>query len=140
MPIRRNFRFADIKGKLASPATMRTVGLNIAVHIVRRTMSGIDEQGRRFVPYAKSTKRRKLSYGSGAVDLFESGDMLNDIGVTKVTAKSVRVGFSSKEMEQRARHHEEGHGNLPVRRFMGVSHAWVLEAVKTIQRGLRLKT
>jgi hypothetical protein len=133
----RTFRFRDIK--FVDRSTMREVGNTIAVRIVNRTLSGKDENNRRFIPYSERYRRRKKTYGrTDVVDLHESGDMLNDLGPTEVTDAKVRVGFTDPDMEYLAKCHDQGRGNNPERRFMGIPEAWVRDIVAMIKE--RIKT
>lgn len=134
---RTTFRFTDIR--FATPDTMREIGNRVSVAIVNRTMSGKDEDGKRFVPYSKAYRKRKPTYGGGdVVDLHLSGDMLADIGPTEVTDRRVRVGFTDPDLKERASYHEDGRGHMPVRRFMGITSRMVREIVQYLRERMRL--
>ena len=137
--VTKSYRSLKDSIEFSNPAIMREIGQRLVVNIVRRTMSGKDENNRNFAPYAASTRRRKPTYGGrGGVDLYETGQMLNNLDVTEVTAKTVKAGFTDSEMEARARHHIEGHGSLPVRAFMGISKSWVDDIIKLIKQRMKV--
>ena len=81
---------------LSTKQIMREVGLLARERILRRTASGIDEHDHAFAPYSPGYAQQKgKELGVGGVNLQVSGAMLNAIVVTKVTAKSVTLEFSS---------------------------------------------
>ena len=144
--VRRNFRFSDLIDQRGSADVMREAGLRLAVKIENRTMSGLDERGRRFAPYSpayrKGVKRggvvRFASKSIGPVDLHLTGQMFRDFDVVQVTAKSVGLGFRGSESGKKADWHESGAGRLPVRKFLGVPDVWVADLVQFISRKLRI--
>lgn len=74
--------------------------------IVRRTESGRDINGRRFVRYTKEYRKFKIrTTGSGQVNLRLSGQMLDSI-TSKVEVRSTvivwSIFFSNREAEQKA--------------------------------------
>jgi hypothetical protein len=128
--IRRNFAFKDIK---LTPGrdTMREVGMHLVERTVRRTKSGRDEDGRAFAPYQSGRP--------GPVDLHDTGQMLDeDYGIGMLTENRVGLGMATARSADIAEKHEQGHGNLPVRRFLGIPQSWVREVKQIIMRRLRL--
>src|SRR4029077_757463 len=82
--------------KLTDRALMREVGLLARERIVRRTISGLDENERGFTPYSRDYAARKAAeLGGGGVNLQVSGAMLNAIVISEVTEDSVTLSFSS---------------------------------------------
>jgi hypothetical protein len=128
--IRRNFKFADMK-LTPGRETMREVGNHLVERTVRRTKSGRDEDGRPFVPYQSGRP--------GPVDLHDTGQMLDeDYGIGHLTENEVGLGMATSRSAVIAEDHERGHGNLPVRRFLGIPLSWVREVKVIIMRRLRL--
>src|SRR5262245_54898818 len=81
---------------LTNRQLMREIGLQARETIIKRTLSGTDQDGRSFRPYSPGyakTKQRHL--GKSQVDLQASGAMLNAIVLVDVTDDSVTLGFSS---------------------------------------------
>jgi hypothetical protein len=88
--IKANFGpLADLK--LSSRELMKEIGLLARERIVRRTISGLDEDERAFQPYSPAYAKAK---GSARVTLQVSGAMLNAIQITDVTDTSVTLGFA----------------------------------------------
>jgi hypothetical protein len=139
---------------------MAAIGKALIDQIVARTRSGLDEQNRPFAPYAgtrtvtvqgrnargqfgpgrretknfnRRRKRNGKPYGA-VVDLTDSGDMLDKMVPFQQTDRSVRVGWQSPTLKKRASYHEQGAGHLPVRRFLAVPRAWVIDAVARLWR------
>ena len=104
-------------------ADLRAAGVEIAVKVQNRTQGGKDENNARFKPYTPAYAKQK-GVGVTQVDLYRSGDMLNNLDVLEVTDHSVAVGFSDSAMKQRAEHNE-----ARGRKFLGVPASWI-EAIK----------
>lgn len=89
--VKRNFApLADLQ--ITTKALMKEVGLLARERIIRRTISGQDEDERAFAGYSAGYAKLK---GSSQVNLQLSGGMLNAITITDVTDNSVTLGFSS---------------------------------------------
>jgi hypothetical protein len=92
--ITRNFgRLADIP--LGSETLMREVGLLVRERIVRRTLSGQDQDEAPFAPYSARYAAQKAEAlgGAGTVNLQVSGQMLQGITITECDAQHVALGF-----------------------------------------------
>lgn len=122
----RNWTFREKVGvdRWGGETTMREIGNRIAVKVVQRTMSGRDETGAAFAPY-KTTPRFK--YGKGAVDLYDSGRMLNDFNPVEVTSHRVRVGFNSARSREIAGYHMTGTWKMAQRRLIGMNREWLAD-------------
>jgi hypothetical protein len=141
-------------------SAMAAIGHALIDQIRARTQSGLDENNRPFAPYAGTrtvtvqgrdtrgrfgpghretknfSRRRKRNgqpYGT-VVDLTDSGDMLDQMAPFQQTDRSVRVGWRSTKLKNRATYHERGAGHLPVRRFLAVPRSWVVDAVNRLWR------
>jgi hypothetical protein len=81
--------------QLSTKALMREVGLMARERIVRRTLSGIDMEGRAFQPYsaAYSEAKAKELGSASPVNLQVSGRMLQGLIIVDVTDESVTLGF-----------------------------------------------
>lgn len=93
--VRLNFGpLADLP--LTDRALMREVGLIARERVIRRTLSGHDQNDSAFHQYSPgyATQKSKTLGGSGAVNLQASGAMLNAIQITDVTEDSVTLGFN----------------------------------------------
>lgn len=119
------------KLKFADERTMRAAGVWLAVQLENRAAGGKDEAGNRFKPYSARYAKWK-GVAQSAVDLHLSGAMWAAFGVLSATARSVRIGFSSKAMEARARYNEQ-----QGRRFLGVEARWLTEIRRRISAGIR---
>lgn len=74
---------------------MRKIGLTIRERVIRRTLSGHDEDGGAFRPYSRryAEQKGKALGGATTVNLQASGRMLQGIVVTAVSDDSVTLGF-----------------------------------------------
>lgn len=134
MTVKRNFSFAKVLDDLQpSEADMREAGEQLAVKIENRTLAGLDEDGRRFAPYARG--RRK--FGKRAVDLHDTGRMFQDFGVVKATRRMFALGFRSRRSERIADWLSSGTSRMPARRFLGVPASWIDDLIRTLKRQLR---
>lgn len=92
--ITRNFGpLANIP--LTSKALMREVGLLARERIIRRTLSGRDQNDAPFHPYSpeyRATKAKELG-GGGTVNLQVSGRMLQGLVLSEITETSVTLEF-----------------------------------------------
>ncbi len=128
--VSRNFRFSDIK-LTPGRAAMEDAGDFLVKRIVRRTQSGRDEDNRKFAGYPGRPHT--------TVDLTDTGQMLEqDLQPVVVTETRVGIGFTTYRSANIADHHLEGHGRLPVRRFLGIPSSWVREVTTMIARALKL--
>jgi hypothetical protein len=133
--VRRNFSFEKIVKEAVPNGVMREAAHALAQRIERRALSGLDENNRRFAPYAPSTRERG---GKSTVDLHDTGQMFRDLQPVKVTRTAFGLGFRTERSERLAIWHESGAGTLPVRKFMGVPAVWVGDIVRFIQSKLKL--
>lgn len=79
--------------------------------IVRRTRSGLDSGGFPFAPYALHGPR------SGAVDLTETGAMLNSLRVMEWTPAGALLVCA----DEKAEFHQYGEGHNPERHWLGTT-------------------
>lgn len=85
---------ADLR--LSSRDLMKEIGLLARERVIRRTVSGVDENDTRFKSYSPGYAAAKArEVGSASVNLQLSGGMLNAITIVELTDKSVELGFSS---------------------------------------------
>lgn len=89
--------FGSLKDlKLTTRELMKEIGLLARERIVRRTISGRDEDDQSFEPYSAAYAKRKAEeLGGGGVNLQVSGAMLNAIVITELTDDSVTLGFNT---------------------------------------------
>lgn len=128
-----NFRLRSIEW--SNEVTMKEVGNRIAVRVVNRTLSGLDEDGAPFAPYKAHKGKGRWGKGpSDPVTLHDTGAMLANLGPVDVTQRSVRIGFSDPAQEAKARAHDSGvpRRGLPQRRFLGVPEDWVKEIIEFV--------
>jgi len=80
--------------KFSNRALMREIGLLVRQQVIRRTISGRDEDGGPFRAYSPSYRRQKSrELGAGTVNLQVSGQMLNAIAIVDIDDDSVTLGF-----------------------------------------------
>ena len=81
---------------LSTEALMHEVGLLARERVIRRTLSGLDEQELPFYPYSVTYRLRKMAEVGTAepVNLQLSGDMLNAITIIEIARNTVALGFS----------------------------------------------
>lgn len=127
------FRVRSVKmaQKYQTPGAdvMRKVGDAVLPKIIARTQSGLDENRRRFAPYAKDSKK-----AGKTVDLTETFDMLSQMTVVKATPKTVRLGWKSRKLGTRAGFLHGGTENMPARPFVGITTQWVIDALRKFYR------
>jgi hypothetical protein len=85
--------------ELVTADDMREIGLLAREQIVRRTIAGVDAEGRAFQEYSPGyAKAKREALGSDRVNLQVSGGMLNDLSIVdvKVTEEkaSVTLGWT----------------------------------------------
>jgi hypothetical protein len=90
----RNFPELDTL-ELTTIEDMREIGLMARQQILARTISGLDADGAAFAPYSQSyADRKRAVLGTSTVNLQVSGNMLNHLGIVKVEADSVTLGWN----------------------------------------------
>jgi hypothetical protein len=134
--VRSNFKFADITKQAATASTMREEGERLAVEIENRTLSGVDEDRRKFAPYSPEYQRRE-KFGSSTVDLHRTGRMFSDFGVVKANRNGFSLGFRTSKSDQIASYHDEGTKNMPQRKFIGVPASWVTALLRRIRERIK---
>jgi hypothetical protein len=141
--VSRNFKVEDLVRDLQpTESELRREGEALVDRVKQRTLSGRDENNRAFEPYAPATvaghgQRRGRGgrfVSKTLVTLKDTGEMLDDLQVVKVTRKGFGLGFRTKRSEKLAEYHESGAGDLPVRKFLGIPNAWVDEMMAKLQR------
>lgn len=92
--VKTNFKpLKDLQ--LSTRDLMKEVGLLARERVIRRTLSGRDEDDRAFKMYSTSYAYRKFKEtGSVVPNLQLSGAMLNAIVLTEVKDDSVTLGFA----------------------------------------------
>lgn len=104
----------------------REFGRRVIDRMVERTQSErVDKNGRSFKGYSKAYADSLAGqvYGKKkgeTADLTASGQMLANLEVIATPARSVVIGFTSQEQNDKAHGHVFGGGNLPVRDFFGL--------------------
>lgn len=82
------------KIKLVDEKLMAEVGDLALSMIRRRTATGRDVNNAAFQPLSPAyAKQKQAALGNSRADLIVSGRMVNEMGRTKVTAKTVTLGF-----------------------------------------------
>src|SRR5207244_1054105 len=96
--VSRNFKFVSLSVLEGAEAEMRAAGVQLSVDLENRALSGRDENGRAFAPYAAGTVRDK--HGDRTVTLHRTSRMFGDFGVLQVTARGFGLGFKTDESLQ----------------------------------------
>lgn len=115
----RNFKryVAGFKQRLnrAIPKALNRSGEKTVETIVDRTQRGVSVSGTRFKRYSKDYAKYRKQEGRGTKpDLNFSGRMLSNLGVERGGRNKVKVAFSRKEEQKKARE------NQKTRPFIGV--------------------
>lgn len=129
----------DVAKRWSRPGrtAMARIGVDLAIKVENRTERGLDEQNRSFAPYRPSTIREK---GSSRVNLrgaHGGSHLLDDLGPTRVTETSVRVGFSSPRNEEIAGYLTGGTSRMAARPFLDVPRQWIRDALRKFYRPWR---
>ena len=99
----------------AIPNALNRSGEKTVETIVDRTSRGVSATGGRFKRYSKAYADYRAEKGRGSTpDLNFSGRMLSNLGVERVNNTTVKVAFSRREEENKARN------NQKKRPFIGV--------------------
>lgn len=122
-----------------TPTVMRDAGRDLAVKIINRTFSGVDEDGKRFAPYSPDYAAQK-NVSPTNVTLLRSGEMLNGLDVVSYTDRHVTIGWRDPTLRDRASYQENPSGGRhqstvtgqfmkgrPARRFLGIPKGWVTD-------------
>ena len=94
--VSRNFTIETLLGAVRpTREDMRELGLIARERIVRRTLRGVDADGKPFAPYSAGyAKQKAQALGSAApVNLQVSGAMLNQLQIVKLSDTEVRLGW-----------------------------------------------
>jgi len=115
-------RFLKFRKKLPREVTkgLLRAGLQLKEIILDKTDRGIDQDGKRFVPYSKSYSDEK---GKTTVNLQDTNRMLQSITARPEGKNKVKLFFRSQREANKALFHQKGLGNLPKRKFFGFSRA-----------------
>jgi hypothetical protein len=117
-----------------NPDSLEAVAKQVIYLIEKRTANGRDKRGNPFKGYSEEYKKSMdyLAAGkTGQVNLRLSGEMMTDLDVTNLTARTVAIGFPDDEKRAIAHGHITGaNGNLPVRDFMGISKEELATAIR----------
>jgi len=91
--------------------------------IRKRTLSGVDVDGKEFQEYAESTKKYKRALGKSdsIVDLTDRSRMLGQSMQTKKIADGGLIYFADAQRREVAMKHNEGQGRMPKRTFFSIS-------------------
>ena len=111
-------RFLKFRKKLPREVTkgLLRAGLQLKEIILDKTDRGFDQDGKRFVPYSKSYSDEK---GKTTVNLQDTNRMLQSIDSKVKNKNTVQIYFRSQRQAKKALWHQQGMGNLPVRKFFG---------------------
>lgn len=133
----RNFKFRDVTKAIGNDRMMREAGEMLAMRIENRTLSGVDENRRSFIPYTDAYARRK---GERTVTLHgPQSRMFRDFGVVEVGPKRFGLGFRTRLSELKGLVHDQGLGTQPKRPWAGVPAAWVTELLQFIRARIRIR-
>ena len=91
-------------------------GLQLKKIIDTRTDMGLDINKRRFVAYSPMYSALK---GKTVVNLQDTNKMLQSIDSKVKNKNTVQIYFRSQRHAKKALWHQQGMGNLPVRKFFG---------------------
>ncbi len=103
--------------------------------IRKRTLSGVDVDGKEFQEYAESTKKYKRSLGKSdsIVDLTDRSRMLGQSMQTKKIADGGLIYFADAQRREVAMIHNEGQGRMPKRTFFSISQQEFNKALVWLQ-------
>lgn len=93
-------------------------------HIIERTQSGADLNGKTFKPYSseyKESAEYKILKSGGKVNMTLTGNMLGDIDVLSDGPNTIHYGFEDPEEIAKAYRHNTGDAGMPKREFFGVT-------------------
>jgi hypothetical protein len=116
---------------------MEKVAKQVVRLIERRTASGLDMHGNKFVGYSEayinSINFKAADKSPGQVNLRLIGEMMTELDVISASNGKVTIGFEDPEQRAKAHGHQvgkEGGSNLPKREFIGVSVDELASAIR----------
>jgi len=105
-------------------AFREAVGQAIIDAMLTRTEQSVDVNGKSFTKYSKEYKG-SLDFDaagkSNKVNLRLTGDMLDQIDVTKIDGNTIEIGWDDSDESAKAHGHITGGGNMPKRDFFGIN-------------------
>jgi len=126
-----------VAATLTNDSFRREFGRRVIDRMVERTQDErVDKNGNRLKPYsaayAESLAGQVYGKRKGEIaDLTASGQMLANLEVIATPARSVVIGFTSQEQNDKAHGHVFGGGHLPVRDFFGLPKDEQVEILKS---------
>lgn len=121
-------------GKLADVAARR-----VPEHIEQRLARNMDVDGNTFAPLDADTLRQRSTSGRGAGQVlqgapFEVRELSREVHDDRL---EVTFGASTPELRRIGAYHQHGEGNLPERRWAGVSREGLRELMdRALREGL----
>lgn len=124
-------RIATIRAVLSVPALVQEANQLLLRRTLRRFDQQVDPDNRPWTPLAESTLARRGRAGGskGSPILVQSGELRRSIKIIKGGAGTIytntgaegRIGVEGSEsLVGKARAHQRGTKNIPVRRFLGI--------------------
>jgi len=122
-----------------TPADMRFLASEAIVKIKARTKSGVDADGRAFVPYSADYAKYRNEKGrqDSPVDLTFHGRMMGNMA-SQTISNGAEVFFRDSQRGDIAARHNYGDG-VPERRFFGLSESEFSNLVDRLVKRLRGK-
>lgn len=125
-------RIATIRATLSLPVMTEEIGQLLLRRTLARFDAEVDPDNKPWKPLSSETLRRRNRAGGkpGAPILVQTQKMRNSIRLIRGSASGavftntgagVRIGITDPEQVDKARAHNYGTGNIPVRRLLGVA-------------------
>ena len=122
-------RIATIRAKASIPVLTAEIGELLLQRTLRRFDRQVDPDERKWKPISEAGVSSKRRAGfDGKPLLRRTGQMRSAIKLIRGgigstftnTGAGVRIGIDDPKIAERARAHNQGQGNMPVRRYLGI--------------------
>lgn len=125
----------DLLGRTPTDTEKETFTLSAIEIINQRTLDGKDIDGKKFTPYSKAYAEKK-GVPQSAVDLFDTGDMLDDIerDTSSETKNTIAISIDEDFAATKSFAHNTGEGKMPKREFFGVTRNEAEQIASRIKR------
>ena len=139
-------RIAAIRRSINLPEMTNEIGTLIYARTMRRFDREVDPDEKPWPELKEDTRKRKIREGLGVRKmLVASGDLRRSIKLIRGglgttffnTGAGVRIGVEDKKVAQYARVHQQGLGEIPARRFLGIGRLDIKAVDSLLRRKAR---
>lgn len=139
-------RIASIRRSIDLPDMTEQIGELIYLRTMRRFDQEVDPDGKPWPKLKAETEKRKIRQGLGSRKMLVASGQLRDsiklirggVGSTFFnTGVGLRIGVQDPEVAKYARVHQQGLGEIPARRFLGIGRLDIKAVDSLLRRKAR---